>query len=337
MRVGIYQDLRDPPRWKRGWSANAGAALERIEAAEQAGIGAVWCTEHHFFDDGYLPQALTWCAAVAARTNRVAIGTAIVVAPLHDPLEIAEQAAVVDQLSGGRLQLGLGAGYVRREFAAFGADRARRFELTDTCLTELRRLFDQGIITPGPLQKELPLWFGGSGPRGARLAGRHGAGLLWVDPDLLAPYQQGLKAAGRSAADARMAGIASLILSRDPERAWSALTPHIRYQRESYDHSALAKTPEARMAEVLENDGKVERSRVRSVLPRIYDAVTPDEAVRRVTTWIGDLPVTDVFFWDSIAGMPDDLVDEHLELLATDVAPRLRGLGKAPLPPALER
>jgi alkanesulfonate monooxygenase SsuD/methylene tetrahydromethanopterin reductase-like flavin-dependent oxidoreductase (luciferase family) len=328
MRVGIYQDLRDPPQWARGWSAVCGTALERVEAAERLGLDSAWCTEHHFFDDGYLPQPLTWCAAVAARTKRIRIGTAIVIAPLHAPLEIAEQAALVDQISGGRLELGLGAGYVSREFEAFGVDRERRFAITESHLVEIRRLLEEGVVSPGPVQADLPLWLGAFGAIGARKAGRNRAGMLWLDPSLLGPYREGLEQGGHDPGSGAMGGLVSMIVSNDPERAWATIKPHLDYQWRSYHEAARAGTADADMPELQEGTS-IERSQGPIMLPPGYDAVTPDEAVRRLEAWLGELPVSDVFFFDSLAGMPDELVEEHMTLLATEVRPRVAALGRS--------
>ena len=80
MKVGLFFDLRNPPEWRRPWTEHYARTLELIEGAEAKGADAVWFSEHHFFEDGYLPQPLTMAAAVAARTTRVRIGTAITVA-----------------------------------------------------------------------------------------------------------------------------------------------------------------------------------------------------------------------------------------------------------------
>ena len=94
------------------------------EEAERLGAHSVWLTEHHLFDDDYIAQPLVFAAAIAARTRRVRIGTAIVIAPLHSPVEIAEQSALVDVVSGGRLDLGLGAGYRVPEYELYGVSAA---------------------------------------------------------------------------------------------------------------------------------------------------------------------------------------------------------------------
>ena len=127
MKLGLFFDLRNPEPWARPWPELYGGTLDLLERAEELGCEAAWFTEHHRFADGYLPQPLTFLAAVAARTRTMRIGTAILLAALRPAPLVAEEAAVVDQLSGGRLELGIGAGYSTPEYELYDKDITRRY------------------------------------------------------------------------------------------------------------------------------------------------------------------------------------------------------------------
>lgn len=331
MRIGIYQDMRNPPQWRRPWDEHYARGLERIQRAEELGIDSVWFSEHHHFEDGYLPQPHVYAAAAAARTRRIRIGTAIALGPLRPAIDYAEQAAILDLISGGRFELGLGVGYRIPEFRSYGADVTRRFELFEECLAGVQRLLAEDGITPMPLQDPLPVWAGVMGPRGARIAGRTGSGLLWLDPALLGPYREGLQAGGHDPGSARMAGLVQMVVAKDPESAWERIKPHYAYQLDTYARYGAEDTDQAG-ALVFETMGEgVDVEALRSPGPMMFipsfDVVSAEEAIRRLTEWMTGLPVVDAFFWDSIAGMPDDLVDDHIELLATVVRPAVAGIG----------
>ncbi|OUC91464.1 LLM class flavin-dependent oxidoreductase [Streptosporangium minutum] len=98
--------------------------LELVELAEELGFHGVRLAEHHFRDYGVVPNLFTMLSHMAARTERLRLGTGIVVLPLHNPVHVAEEAAMVDMLSGGRLELGIGRGYQSFEFEGFGIDLA---------------------------------------------------------------------------------------------------------------------------------------------------------------------------------------------------------------------
>ena len=94
--------------------------LDEIEYGEELGFDSIWLPEHHFAIYGTLGNPMTLAAAISQRTTRMRIGTAIMVLPFQHPLRLAEDAALVDNLSGGRLMLGLGRGYQPPEFHGFG-------------------------------------------------------------------------------------------------------------------------------------------------------------------------------------------------------------------------
>ena len=108
MKFGIWYYLRNPERWKQPAQGLYRKTLDQIVAAEKLGYDSVWVSEHHFTDDGYMPSSLLFLAAVAARTTRIRLGTLILLLPLHHPLRVAEDAAVLDILSNGRVDLGGG-------------------------------------------------------------------------------------------------------------------------------------------------------------------------------------------------------------------------------------
>lgn len=320
MRLGIYYDLRNPATWARPWPQLYREALDQIAWAEELGIDSVWLSEHHLFEDGYLPQPLTFAAAVAARTSRVRIGTAVLVAPFRDPAHLAEEAAVVDVLSGGRLVLGLGAGYVNWEFELFGADRRRRYDETDETVRRLHELLGpDGRITPPPVNRPVPVWVGYQGPKGAARAGRLGVPLMSLNPDLLEPYRQGLQEAGHDPASARMAGLCNLFVADDPDEAFEQLLPHLAHQLNTYRAGAAdgtGRTPRTITVEKLRDDHR----RGNAVLQPI-EVVTPDQAVEVLRARTDGLPVEEVWCWTFLGNAPDALVRRHVELLSTVVRP----------------
>ena len=320
MKVGLFFDLRNPEPWEVPWPELYGRTLELLEGAEEMGLGGAWFTEHHLFDDGYLPQPLTFLAAVAARTRRMTIGTAIVLAALRPAPLVAEEAAVVDQLSGGRLELGVGAGYVAREYELYDRDITRRYGLTDAAVAEIRRLLDEGVVTPPPAQRPFPLWLGYQGPQGARRAGRLGVGLLSLDRTLLEPYREGLMEGGHDPATARTGGMLDIVVAHDPEAALERILPHYLHQANTYAAAAAAGT--GREPRVLTAEKVLSRRSGPGSVPGLR-VLTPGDAALAIRDAVADAPVEHVYLWASIAGMPDDLVEQHVELLFTQVRPRL--------------
>lgn len=158
-------------------------ALARV--ADEAGFDSLWVSEHHGAADGHLPSLMVVLAAIAAVTARVRLGTAVAIAPLQHPLRFAEDCAVVDQLSRGRLVVGLGAGWRKEELRAFGVpfdERVRRtIELARICRAAwdggtftfhgTHHSFDGATVTPRPYGR-IPIFLGGSVPRAAARAGR---------------------------------------------------------------------------------------------------------------------------------------------------------------------
>jgi alkanesulfonate monooxygenase SsuD/methylene tetrahydromethanopterin reductase-like flavin-dependent oxidoreductase (luciferase family) len=321
VKLGLYFDLRNPAPWARPWPEVYGRALDLVVEAERLGAASVWFSEHHLFTDGYLPQPLTFAAAAAARTTRVRIGTAVLVAALRPAALVAEEAAVIDQLSGGRLELGIGAGYSVPEYELYNADITKRYGLTDAAVAEIRRLLDDGIVTPPAAQNPFPIWLGYQGPQGAKRAGRLGVGLLSLDRSLLDPYREGLIEGGHDPATARTGGMLDIIVADDPEEAFERILPHYAHQLNSYRAAAVAGSGRDAPKEIT-----VEKLRggaaQKGQIPGLR-VLTPTDAVTAIREATEGSPVEHVYLWASVAGMPDDLVERHVELTCTQVAPNL--------------
>ena len=314
---GLFFDLRNPAQWRVPWPEHYAATIDLAVDVEGRGCGSVWVTEHHQFDDGYIPQPLTFLAAVAARTSRMRLGTGIILAALRHPRHVAEQAAVVDLISDGRLELGLGAGYVAAEFELFGANIERRMTLTDRNAGVVRDLLWSGELRPPAAQAQVPVWLGYQGPQGAARAGRLGLGLLAPRPDLLEPYRAGLVEGGHDPAIAKMGGLVDLIIADDPERTAQLIGPHVYHQRATYNAAATGQAPKPVDDEALARTV----AGLRALEKPGTKVVTVDEAVARLRPIVDGAPIEHIYMWATIAAMPIDIVDEHIDLLFGRVAP----------------
>jgi len=320
MKVGVYFDLRNPTQWRRDPSWLYGFTLEACREAERLGAPSVWFSEHHLFDDDYLSSPLTFAAAVAARTSTIRLGTAIVIAPLHNPAELAEQAATVDLISGGRLDLGVGAGYRVPEFELFGVPMAAKYKRTDDTVRELRRLWGPGGVRPGPVQDRLPIWLGYQGPQGAARAGRLGERLLSPDPSLWEPYRQGLAEAGLPESAGVMSGGFSAWATDDPEHDWPIFSEHLAYQLNSYRRHMVEGTgrPEPRPVDLAKVVNATDMAPLQS-----YAFGTPEFVAQRIREDTTGAPVDTVFLWASIGGMSEDMVMRNIENICNRLAPLL--------------
>lgn len=192
MRFGIGQFTLQVPPWDRRSHAELYADTLALAAfAEEHDFSSFWLAEHHGAGDGYNPSLLPFLSAVAARTTRLELGTAVMLAPFHDPLRIAEDAAVVDNISGGRLHLGLGLGWAPEEYRMFGVDSAGRGARLAEFVAVLRGAwgaepfshdgrfytYDDVAVTPKPARAGgPPVWLGGGVDAALERAARLGDG-----------------------------------------------------------------------------------------------------------------------------------------------------------------
>jgi alkanesulfonate monooxygenase SsuD/methylene tetrahydromethanopterin reductase-like flavin-dependent oxidoreductase (luciferase family) len=139
VNFGLWYDFRNPEPWRRPFESLYQGNLEQIAHAETLGFGSCWLTEHHFCEDGYTPSPLVLAAAIGQRTRNMRIGTNLMILPLHEPVRIAEDAATLSLLTGGRFDLGVGIGYKQAEFEQFGRTLKQRPRLMEQGLDIIRR------------------------------------------------------------------------------------------------------------------------------------------------------------------------------------------------------
>ena len=192
MKFGLTFGLVQVPGMPLTYEQSVADLVSGARDAEELGYDAVHMVEHHFQPDGYNPSPLITLAAAAAVTERVALGTNILLVPLYNPMKLAEDVAVLDNLSHGRLVLGVAPGYVQEEFAGLMVPYEERFKRFEEALDLMQlawkgepfsfsgRFFEvpETRLSPAPVQAGgPPLWYGVSGPRLLRRAARRGAAL----------------------------------------------------------------------------------------------------------------------------------------------------------------
>jgi alkanesulfonate monooxygenase SsuD/methylene tetrahydromethanopterin reductase-like flavin-dependent oxidoreductase (luciferase family) len=209
------------------------------EWGDRVGLGYAALSEHHGADDGFLLAPLTMAGLITGRTKRLRVSIACMLAPLNDPIRVAEEVVILDLASRGRVSVVLGAGYRPEEFAMYGVDRSRRAQLLEEFVETLRHAWTgqpfewRGRtvrVTPTPLTKPHRIIFlGGSAPVSARRAARLRVGFFPAvhDPELAAIYQHECEQIGfrGSVFLPNLPGFVHV--SNDPDRDWHRLAPYI--------------------------------------------------------------------------------------------------------------
>ena len=304
-------------------------ALEQIEQAERSGFASAWVAQHHFGEhEGGLPSPFVLLAAAAERTSRIALATGVVTLPIDDPRRVAEDAVVLDQLSGGRVQLGLATGGTPSSFTAFGRESDRRREIfAEHFEVLLDALGGRGIrgtasqIYPAAGDLGERIWQATFSADGGRRAGERGDGLL-------------LSRTQPRPADAPGAPLHELQLPIID--AYRAALPDGAPVRVLASRTALVVDPENRTRALELADAGL-RDLARSMFGLDTDGLLIDELVRITDTHVGTVDevvaslaadetlhaATDVSFQVHSIAATHELTLRSLQLLADEVAPRL--------------
>jgi probable F420-dependent oxidoreductase len=304
------------------------ATIAECERAEAAGFDSVWLGEHHNSILLY-PAPLVGLAAIAARTRRVRLGTGVLLLPLYHPLAVAEEAAMVDVISRGRLILGVGAGYAPEEFAAFGVSTKERGSRLDEAVPLIHRLWTEDAVShegrhyrigsatlrPRPVQRPRPpIWFAGWVEAALRRAGRLGD--AWLGgPSAKLDELAGCVRTYRNAGGGEVALMRYVFVAESLERARAvAGAAFIRSFEETYFRwpHPVVKRPAGELTIAGLSDDRI-------ILG------DPASCVRQIERFRTELGMTHLICRMSVAGIPADASRASMELFTRDVMPALKG------------
>ena len=325
LSFGLLYDFQTVPDSRVSPTDAYGAVLDVAAWSETAGFGGAWVPEHHLAECGYQPSAMVALGAIAARTRSIRLGSAIGIGPLHHPLKFAEDCAVLDILSGGRVEMALGIGYRRREYDAFGLDFTKRGKRFHEFLGIVRALWagetvdHEGehftlrgaICAPPPPRGGIPLYIGGASEKALERAAIFGDGFCG-DEAVCDLFLAKVREQGRdiSTARIRLQGI-FFTVARDPEKAMHDLAPYYQWVYNSYatwlgENTLGAPSPHMNL-EQFKGSG-------------ILEIATPEQAVAKFKA-LQERYAIDHFMMMMPAAMPADKFVDHMQLFVDEVIP----------------
>jgi alkanesulfonate monooxygenase SsuD/methylene tetrahydromethanopterin reductase-like flavin-dependent oxidoreductase (luciferase family) len=333
MEVSFTLDFRNPTRrpWRELWEDN----LWLMREAEAMGFNELFVQEHFFTSDGYGPSVPIFLTALAERTQRVRLGSYLYILPLHNPVALAQETAVLDNLCGGRLDVVVGAGHRPLEFRAFNVSQKTRPSRMEEHLDLLTLAWSGGPfsyqgryydladveVQPTPLQKpHPPVWVGATRPAAAERAGRRGFNLAAAsaEPEVFEAYLSAREAAGHSRDTAQILKSWSITTTyEDPETVWDRYAD-LHIERWSFYSKIRAEMGDPDLSLQMDKAAKPYRQN-ELVGP-------PEQIVENLQEVCEKLPITRILN-SATAGIPvREVLYPSLKLFADRVMPELAKL-----------
>ena len=301
--------------------------MEQVRWLEGLGADLVWFTEHHFVDDGYLPSWVPVASAMAAVTERIRFNTDICLMPFNHPVRLAEDLAVLDNLSNGRVEIGLGMGYAPHEFRGFGIPKSNRVSLMEEGIEVLQRCFtgekfsyngkryqfEDVVITPGYVQEGgPPLWIAAMSAAGAQRAARYGSHFLpqGLRQDVFDTWVDTMKTDGKDPADYRKGIIRSILVTDDRDTDWPVIRAAELYRMQLYNRFFKES------GEGFGNKGEP--------IPQNWIVGDEDHCVAELCAFIREYGMTDIVSMAVPPGLRAEQMQSSLERLFRDVVPRVK-------------
>lgn len=324
MHLGLRFDFRNPAFAGTSMADRYDAALEMAEWAESLNIPiSLTVSEHHGSQDGYIPSPQLMLAAMAARTNKAQLCIAALIAPFHDPLRMAEDYCVLDNLSRGRIRIIVAAGYAPHEFEMFGVPLKERVKRVVEMVETLKNAFTGNPfvyrgrtvhITPGPFRPGGPkVILGGSSEPAARRAAHIADGFQPTHNACWEFYRDEMIKLGKPDPGLQVSQESSVyVIGHEPESDWDKRAPFFLHETNAYGE----------WREVANNPGQFDVVDDYTALKSTgrYTVFTPEQFIAKLK----EMPTPSANFHPLCGGMPIDLAWNSLRLFEKEVLPAFR-------------
>lgn len=340
MKYGIgYYSLQSPAHSPRKHAALYKEMLDEIRTADDMGFDSAWLTEHHFLADGYCPSLMVTAGAIAARTRKIRIGTGVLLIPLHDPVRIAEDSAVVDLISEGRFILGLGLGYRKEEFDGFGRTLKERKGRIEESLDILMKSWEEESfdhngkyyklkdlnVTPKPVQRPIPIWIGAFTEPAIRRAARIGAplfvpaiGIIPIIKALFDLHASLLIEYGKNPEDVEKPLVREIYISdKKSDDVWEEIKENVTYTAKGY----------ASWGSMVDREGNLLSD---PSDPILYDIArdqaiigTTSECIDKINEYRENLPIDNMICRFKFPGISHDEAMRSMKLFSDKVLPHV--------------
>jgi natural product biosynthesis luciferase-like monooxygenase protein len=328
-----------------------------LRAAEDLGFDSVWPAEHHFSEYGYCVSTGLMLAALAPLTKRIRLGTGIVILPFHNPIRVAEEFALLDLMSDGRVDFGVGRGYQPHEFRGYGVDQTKSRGIFNEAIEVILQAWTRDrvdysglhfdihdvAVRPKPLQKpHPPVWMAALSPESFVQAGRMGFNLLCTPVfgfagktalENLQAYREALRQAGHDPATRQIAALCMIYVGRSAEEATRDFCdPVIWYYRTFSKY--IAPPPGEAAIKTYEPYVGVRDLAASVTWEQLQQAGavicgTPEDAVARITELREALGFTTLLCWTRLGGLDQRKVLSSMELMQARVIPNFKTLARA--------
>lgn len=338
LRFGMHYSGQSP---EGEWESIYRKTLKQAREAEELGYDILSVAEHHFLPDGWIPAPTVFLGALAAETEEIDLLTNIVILPLHNPIEVAEQAVVLDLLSGGRFHLGIAVGWRDEEFDAYGIDKSDRVGRTVEGIRLIRKLFTERSVTydgdvfqvedldlmPRPVQESIPIWYGGQSEyaikRSARMADAWSMSPIETRSELAESadmYRDTLKEQDRSYDEVRKPLRREAYIAEDDETAWEEVGPSLLYEYQDVygDYDDIGHT--------FDSDGDTEAAieELREHAADRFVIGSPETAIEELERYDEEIGVDDVILRMHFPGLDPEKSGKSMRLVGEEVMPHFQ-------------